>query len=73
MVTPNSGIVIQTNGQNTVQVAAKMAVEISRLLASPQRLTALSAGAVSRAREFILAKRIEDFYNSAMSFITQNN
>jgi glycosyltransferase involved in cell wall biosynthesis len=73
MVTPNSGIVIQTNGQNTAQVAAKMAVEISRLLAYPQRLTALSAGAVSRAREFILAKRIEDFYNSAMSFITQNN
>jgi glycosyltransferase involved in cell wall biosynthesis len=73
MVTSKSGVVIQTNGQNTAQVAAKMAVEISRLLASPQRLTALSAGAVSRAREFILAKRIEDFYNSAMSFITQNN
>jgi glycosyltransferase involved in cell wall biosynthesis len=73
MVTPNSGVVIKTNGQNTAQVAAKMAEEISRLLASPERLTALSAGAVSRAREFILAKRIEDFYNCAMNFLTQNN
>ena len=73
MVTPNSGVVIKNNGQNTAQVAAKMAVEISRLLASPERLTALSAGAISRAREFILAKRIEDFYSCATNFITQNN
>jgi glycosyltransferase involved in cell wall biosynthesis len=73
MVTPNSGVVIENNGQNTAQVAAKMAVEISRLLASPERLAALSAGAISRAREFILAKRIEDFYGCATNLITQNN
>jgi glycosyltransferase involved in cell wall biosynthesis len=73
MVTPDSGVVIKNNGQNTAQIAAKMAVEISRLLASPERLTALSAGAVSRAREFILARRIEDFYNCAMNFIAQTN
>jgi glycosyltransferase involved in cell wall biosynthesis len=73
MVTPDSGVIIQNNGQNTAQVAAKMAMEISRLLASPETLTALSAGAVSRAGEFILAKRIEDFYNCAMNFVTQSN
>jgi len=73
MVTPNCGVVIKNNGQNTAQIAATMAVEISRLLASQDELTALSAGAVSRAREFVLAKRIEGFYNCAMNFITQNN
>jgi glycosyltransferase involved in cell wall biosynthesis len=73
MVTPNCGVVIKNNGQNTAQIAATMAVEISRLLASQDELTALSAGAVSRAREFVLAKRIEGFYNCAMDFITQNN
>jgi glycosyltransferase involved in cell wall biosynthesis len=72
MVTPDSGAVVKNNGDNTEQVATRMAAEISRLLASPDKLTALSAGAVSRAREFILAKRIEDFYNCAMSFITPN-
>jgi glycosyltransferase involved in cell wall biosynthesis len=72
IVTPNSGVVIKNNGQNTTQIAAKMAAEISRLLVSPERFTALSAGAIARAREFILAKRIEDFYNCAMNFITQS-
>jgi len=73
IVTVNSGVIIRTDDQNTAQVAAKMAVEISRLLASPETLAVLSAGAVSRAREFILAKRIEDFYNCAMNFIMQSN
>jgi glycosyltransferase involved in cell wall biosynthesis len=73
IVTPNSGVVIQDNGQNTAQVAGKMAAEISRLLVSPERLAALSVGAVSRAREFILSKRIGDFYSCAMDFIAQNN
>jgi hypothetical protein len=73
MVTPNSGVVVKNNGQNTAQVAAAMAREISRLLASTDKLTVLSAGAVSRAQDFILAQRIEGFYNCAMKFITQNN
>lgn len=73
MVTPNSGVVVKSNGQNTAQVAAAMAREISRLLASPDKLAALSAGAVSRAQDFILARRIEGFYNCAMKFIAQKN
>ena len=73
MVTPNSGVVIKNNGQNTAQVAIRMAAEIRRLLASQEKLTALSEGAVSRAQEFILAERIESFYNCAMNFIKQND
>jgi glycosyltransferase involved in cell wall biosynthesis len=73
MVTPNSGVVIKTDGRNSVQVATAMADEISHLLKSPQKLTELSAGAIARAKEFILAKRIEEFYDRAMNFITQNN
>jgi glycosyltransferase involved in cell wall biosynthesis len=69
IVTPNSGVVIKNNGQNTAQVATAMALEISRLFASPGKLTILSAGAVSRAQDFILAKRIEGFYNCAKKFI----
>jgi glycosyltransferase involved in cell wall biosynthesis len=73
MVTPNSGVVVKNNGRNTAQVAATMARDISRLLASPDKLTVLSAGAVSRAQDFILPQRIKRFYNCAMKFITQNN
>jgi glycosyltransferase involved in cell wall biosynthesis len=73
MVTPNSGVVVRNNGQNTAHVAVAMAREISRLLASPGKIAVLSAGAVSRAQDFILAQRIERFYNCAMKFITQNN
>jgi hypothetical protein len=61
------------HGQSTACVAAAMAREISVLLASPDKLAALSAGAVSRAQEFILARRIEELYGCAMKFITRNN
>ena len=71
MVTPNSGVVVKNNSQNTAQLAATMAREISGLLASPDKLTVLSAGAVSRAQDVILAQRIKRFYNCAMEFIPQ--
>jgi hypothetical protein len=60
----NCGVVIKANGYNTA-LATSMAKEVSQLLTSP--------AAVFRARESILAKRIEDFYNCAIDFITQNN
>ena len=69
VVTSDSGIVVENNGQNTAQVAAVMAREISRLLLSPQKLMILSAGAIARARDFILAKRIEVFYRHAAKYI----
>ena len=71
MVTPNSGVVVKNNGRDTAQVAAAMAREISSLLASTERLALLSAGAVLRAREFILAQRIERLYDWAMKFIAR--
>jgi glycosyltransferase involved in cell wall biosynthesis len=72
MITSNSGVVIKTNGHNTAQVATMMADEICRLLRSSHKLTELSAGAISRAQEFILAKRVAEFYDRAKSFIVQN-
>jgi glycosyltransferase involved in cell wall biosynthesis len=73
IVTPNCGVVIKTNSRNTAQVATSMAREITHLLASPQKLIDLSTGATARAQEFILARRISDFYDRAMNFITQDN
>jgi glycosyltransferase involved in cell wall biosynthesis len=72
MITSNSGVVIKTNGHNTAEVATMMADEICRLLRSSHKLTELSAGAISRAQEFILAKRVAEFYDRAKSFIVQN-
>ena len=72
IVTANSGIVIKHNDRDTAQVATAMAGEILRLLSSPDSLASLSAGAVSRAQDFILAQRIQQFYNCAMKFIELN-
>jgi glycosyltransferase involved in cell wall biosynthesis len=69
IVTPNSGIVINSRGQNTAEVAKDMAEKICRLLESPQRRAELSAGAVSRAREFLLSGRINEFYDIAAGFM----
>ena len=69
MVTPGSGIVIKTGGRNTAQVAKDMADKICRLLELPQRIAELSAGAVSRAREFLLPERVKEFYDIAARFV----
>jgi glycosyltransferase involved in cell wall biosynthesis len=69
IVTTNSGIIVRNNGQGTEKVASVMATEVSNLLASPDKLASLSAGAMSRARDFILTRRIQEFYNYAMKFI----
>jgi glycosyltransferase involved in cell wall biosynthesis len=69
MVTPDSGIVVKTGGRNTVQVAKDMADKICRLLESPQRVAELSAGAVSRAQEFLLRGRVNEFYDIAARFM----
>jgi glycosyltransferase involved in cell wall biosynthesis len=69
IVTPESGIVVDTTGRNTAQVAAAMAEEITRLFAEPARLATLSAGAVARAHDFILSHRIAELYDRATNFI----
>ena len=69
IVTPNSGVIIKTAGLNTAQVASRIAAELTDLIASPTRLAALSAGAISRANEFLLPNRVAQFYREAWKFI----
>jgi glycosyltransferase involved in cell wall biosynthesis len=69
IVTPQSGIAIDTAGRNTDAVAAAMADEIFRVFADPARLPALSQGAIARAREFILSDRVATFYARAAEAI----
>jgi glycosyltransferase involved in cell wall biosynthesis len=69
IVTSNSGLVIKVAGRNTAEVVAAMADEILRLFKSPEKLSELSTGAISRAREFASAQRVKDFYNQAAPFI----
>jgi glycosyltransferase involved in cell wall biosynthesis len=69
IVTPNSGVIIKTAGLNTAQVTSRIAAELTELIASPTRLAALSAGAISRANEFLLPNRVAQFYREAWKFI----
>ena len=69
IVTLNSGVIIKTTGLNTAQVASSMASEICDLFASPMTLAKMSAGAISRANDFILSNRVAQFYREALSFI----
>ena len=73
IVTANSGVVVSTNdsGQNTEQLAISMAAAISQLLEAPEKMTELSMGAIARAQEFILSKRIAALYHQAAGFIKE--
>jgi glycosyltransferase involved in cell wall biosynthesis len=73
IVTANSGVVIRTNGsgQSTEQLAISMAMAVARLLEAPERMTELSHGALARAQQFILSKRIEALYGHAADFIKE--
>jgi glycosyltransferase involved in cell wall biosynthesis len=68
-VTPNAGVIIKTAGLNTAEVASRIAAELTELIASPTRLAALSAGAISRANEFFLPNRVAQFYREAWEFV----
>jgi glycosyltransferase involved in cell wall biosynthesis len=65
IVTPQSGIIVDTMGLDTSGVATRLADELHRLLADPKRLAALSAGAIARAREFLLRNQVERLYAQA--------
>ena len=69
IVTLNSGVIIKTAGLNTAQLASRIAGELTDLISSPTRLAALSAGAISRATEFLLPNRVAQFYREAWQFI----
>jgi len=72
IVTPESGVTVRTAGRNTAQVAAAMADDMVRLLTSPARLSALSAGAIARANQFILSDRVARFYGQALSLVASS-
>jgi glycosyltransferase involved in cell wall biosynthesis len=65
IVTPASGIIVDTTGLDTSGVAARLAEELRALLADPERLAALSAGAISRAGDFLLRNQVERLYSQA--------
>jgi glycosyltransferase involved in cell wall biosynthesis len=69
IVTPRSGAIIRTAGRNSGQVAEAIADEIFRLVTSPGRLSALSAGAIARGAEFLLSDRVAKFYARVASVI----
>jgi glycosyltransferase involved in cell wall biosynthesis len=69
IVTTNSGIVVKTGGRNTAQVTKDMADKVCQLLESPLRRAELSAGAVSRAGELLMHKRVKEFYDLAATFV----
>jgi glycosyltransferase involved in cell wall biosynthesis len=69
IVTANSGIIVKTKEQNTEKIAISLAEAILSLLASPEKMAELSRGAVTRAQEFILSKRIVELYDCAANFI----
>ena len=65
IVTPESGIIVDTTGLDTSGVASNLAEELRALLADPERLAALSAGAIARAGDFLLCNQVERLYAQA--------
>ena len=65
IVTPASGIIVDTTGLDTAGVAARLAAELHAVLVDPQRLAVLSTGAIARAREFLLCDQVERLYGQA--------
>ena len=70
IVTPASGIIVDTTGLDTSGVAARLAEELRVLLADPERLAALSAGAIARAGEFLLRNQVERLYAQATEHLS---
>jgi hypothetical protein len=62
IVTPQSGIIVDTAGLDTSGVATRLAEELRTLLTDPERLAALSVGAVARAGEFLLRDQVQRLY-----------
>lgn len=65
IVTPRSGIIVDTADLDTSGVATRLAKELHALLADPERLAALSGGAIERASEFLLTNQVQRLYSRA--------
>ena len=70
IVTPDAGAIVSTADRDTTQLAAAIAVQIERLLSSPELLKELSHGAVGRAAQFALAGRVTQFYEMVERMVT---
>ena len=70
IVTPDAGAIVSTADRDTTQLAAAIAVQIERLLRSPELLKELSHGAVGRAAQFALAGRVTQFYEMVERMVT---
>jgi hypothetical protein len=68
IVTPQSGIIVETAGRSAAQVAAALAAEIG---AMPARYAAMSQAAIARAGGFVRARRVEDFYGQVREVLRQ--
>ena len=69
IVTPTSGVIVDTSGLNTTQVAARLADKLYEVLSSSTLMTELSAGAITRANDFLLPDRVTTLYEQAGQFI----
>ena len=69
IVTPQSGIIVDTAGLDTSGVATRLAGELRALLADPERLAALSAGAIGRVHEFLLRDQVQRLYAQAIEHL----
>jgi glycosyltransferase involved in cell wall biosynthesis len=69
IVTPESGVIVNTVGRATAQVAAQLAHQLYEVLSSPPLSARLSAGAIARANEFLLSDRVTRLYEEAWRFI----
>jgi glycosyltransferase involved in cell wall biosynthesis len=69
IVTPESGIIVDTTGLDTSGVVARLAEELRKLLADPAQLAALSAGAIARASDFLLHNQVMRLYAQAMEHL----
>jgi glycosyltransferase involved in cell wall biosynthesis len=68
-VTGACGVVVGTSGLTTESTANALAAAISDLLSDPERLRALSAGALARASEFSWPIQIAHFYHMISPYL----
>jgi uncharacterized protein YbcV (DUF1398 family) len=62
-------VIVDTSGLNTTQVAARLADKLYEVLSSSTLMTELSAGAITRANDFLLPDRVTTLYEQAGQFI----
>lgn len=73
IVTPDCGIIVQTRGLATSGVAERMADQLHNALSDPVHMATLSAGAIRRAKDFLLTAQITKFYETAQRMIAERS